>query len=91
MVIVSLLGIGLWDPFQMAFSWLVHGGYQALINWDEPPSSDSQIMPVRYLLNKTKMCLDTWGYPPEVSQLAPEKLPKPNRKGLSFQLPTAIF
>ena len=26
MVIVSPLRIGLWDPFQMAFSWLITGG-----------------------------------------------------------------
>ena len=26
MVIVSPLRIGLWDPFQMAFSWLINGG-----------------------------------------------------------------
>ena len=27
LVIVSPLRIGLWDPFQMAFSWLLNGGY----------------------------------------------------------------
>ena len=27
MVIVSPLRIGLWDPFQMAFSWLINEGY----------------------------------------------------------------
>ena len=26
MVIVSSLRIGLWDPFQMAFLWLINGG-----------------------------------------------------------------
>ena len=26
MVIVSPLRIGLWDPFQMAFVWLINGG-----------------------------------------------------------------
>ena len=26
MVIISPLTIGLWDPFQMAFLWLINGG-----------------------------------------------------------------
>ena len=38
MVIVSPLRIGLWDPFQMAFSWLTNGVYQPPTNWDDPPS-----------------------------------------------------
>ena len=27
MVIVSPLRIGLWDPFQIAYLWLINGGY----------------------------------------------------------------
>ena len=40
MVIVSPLRIGLWDPFQMGFSWLINGAYSPLTNWDDPPSSE---------------------------------------------------
>ena len=47
MVIVSPLRIGLWD--QMSFLWLIHGGYQPLTNWDDPPSS----------LRNMKTCLFT--------------------------------
>ena len=34
MVILTPLRIGLWDPFQMAFLWLINGGDP----WDDPPS-----------------------------------------------------
>ena len=37
MVIVNPLRIGLF-PFQMAFPWLINGGYYLLTNWDDPPS-----------------------------------------------------
>ena len=33
MVIVSPLTGGVMDPFQIAFSWLVNGGYQLLTKW----------------------------------------------------------
>ena len=38
----SPLRIGLWDPFQMANSWLLNGGWVILAtykSWDDPPSS----------------------------------------------------
>ena len=32
--------LGLWDPFQMAFSWLINVGWsQPPTNWDDPSSS----------------------------------------------------
>ena len=52
MVSCCPLRIGLWDPFQMAFSWLINGGdpnhlligmilqAQPDPNWDDPPSWD---------------------------------------------------
>ena len=44
MVIVSSPRIGLWDPFQMAFLWLINGGDpNHLLTWDDPPSISYQV------------------------------------------------
>ena len=46
MVIVSSLRIGLWDPFQMAFLWLINGGDpNHLLTWDDPPSISYKVGP----------------------------------------------
>ena len=41
MVIVSPQFLGLWDPFQMAFLWLINGGdpnHLQVLGWSSPPS-----------------------------------------------------
>ena len=42
---VNPLRIGLWDPFQMAFSWLINGGYY-------PLTSPGMILQVLYILQR---------------------------------------
>ena len=40
MVSFRPLRIGLWDPFQMADTWLIHGGDpNRSTNWDDPPTT----------------------------------------------------
>ena len=42
MVIVSPLRIGLWDPLQMAYKWLISEGApnNPYMHWDDPPSNN---------------------------------------------------
>ena len=43
------------DPFQMAFLWLINGGYLPLTNWDDPPSSSMCHSPTLAMLTRVKM------------------------------------
>ena len=42
MMIVSPLRVGLWDPFQMAFSWLISGDWSILTTCVRPGSPSSK-------------------------------------------------
>ena len=37
------MSVGVWDPFQMAFLWIINGGYYVLASWDDPPSTNPEI------------------------------------------------
>ena len=58
MRLVTPLTIGLWDPFQMAFSWLINGGDPNHLrpSWDGPPSSPPK---------KSVDCFGCLGYVPK--------------------------
>ena len=62
MVIVSPLRIGLWDPFQMAFSWLINGGdpnYSLVLGWSSKYLGNPHVS-TPWKLNKKPQSLKTW-------------------------------